>query len=151
MGDSFSSGEGASEGNRDYYPETNWRNKASGARDACHRSTYAWSRQAKFPGEQLSIGELDDNWSARMGYHLIACSGSRTYNVIALAGPKDRTYDNSGELPQINQGYLEKHRPGHHLHRRQRLPVRLRDHPVHGAREFMPGEEFRQRRRQGRT
>ncbi|MGW2651938.1 GDSL-type esterase/lipase family protein, partial [Streptomyces sp. NPDC001393] len=108
MGDSFSSGEGASEGNRDYYPETNWRNKVSGDRDGCHRSTYAWSRQAKLPGEQLSIGELDDNWSARMDYHLIACSGSRTYNVIAPTDNKDRTYDNSGELPQIEQGYLDQ-------------------------------------------
>ncbi|MEU4931069.1 SGNH/GDSL hydrolase family protein [Streptomyces yokosukanensis] len=108
MGDSFSSGEGASEGNRDYYPETNWRNKVTGDRDGCHRSTYAWSRQAKLPGEQLSIGELDDNWSARMDYHLIACSGSRTYNVIAPADNNDRTYDNSGELPQINQGYLDQ-------------------------------------------
>ncbi|MFG5723703.1 SGNH/GDSL hydrolase family protein [Streptomyces murinus] len=108
MGDSFASGEGASEGNRDYYPETNWRNKASGDRDGCHRSTYAWSRQAKLPGEQLSIGELDDNWSARMDYHLIACSGSRTYNVIAPTDNRDRTYDNSGELPQINQGYLDQ-------------------------------------------
>ncbi|MFB8177727.1 SGNH/GDSL hydrolase family protein [Streptomyces sp. NPDC055966] len=108
MGDSFSSGEGASEGHRDYYPETNWRNKVSGDRDGCHRSTYAWSRQAKLPGEQLSIGELDDNWSARMDYRLIACSGSRTYNVIAPADNKDGTYDNSGELPQIEQGYLDQ-------------------------------------------
>ncbi len=103
MGDSYSSGEGASEGNRDYYPETNYRDKRNDAtRDACHRSRYAWSRQAKIPGEALPVSDLDDSWSARMDYHLIACSGARTYNVLT------DMQDNGGEIPQIKQGYLDQ-------------------------------------------
>ncbi|MEU9446776.1 hypothetical protein AB0D42_39345 [Streptomyces sp. NPDC048304] len=64
MGDSYSSGEGASEGDRDYYAETNYRSKLDdNARNACHRSTQAWSRQATMPGGLKSIGtaaELGD-------------------------------------------------------------------------------------------
>ncbi|MGW3289422.1 SGNH/GDSL hydrolase family protein [Streptomyces sp. NPDC001002] len=99
MGDSYSSGEGASEGNRDYYPETNYRNKD--VRDACHRSRQAWSRQATIPGETSPTADLNDSWSSRMDYHLIACSGARTYNVLGVP------QDNGGEVPQINQGYLD--------------------------------------------
>ncbi|MGW3130815.1 SGNH/GDSL hydrolase family protein [Streptomyces sp. NPDC001076] len=99
MGDSYSSGEGASEGNQDYYPETNYRNKD--VRDACHRSRQAWSRQATIPGEALPTADLDDSWSARMDYHLIACSGARTYNVLGVP------QNNGGEVPQIDQGYLD--------------------------------------------
>ncbi|MFD9487597.1 hypothetical protein ACFWBX_27245 [Streptomyces sp. NPDC059991] len=103
MGDSYSSGEGASEGNRDYYPETNYRNKNNDdTRDACHRSRYAWSRQATVPGASKSIGELDDGADPNMDYHLIACSGARTYNVLS------KVQHNGGELPQIDQGYLDK-------------------------------------------
>ncbi|MEU5438797.1 SGNH/GDSL hydrolase family protein [Streptomyces sp. NPDC020719] len=101
MGDSYSSGEGASEGNRDYYPETNYRNPNNDdTRDACHRSRYAWSRQATLPGGSKSIGDLDDGSDPDMDYHLIACSGARTYNVLNVE-------QDSGELPQINQGYLD--------------------------------------------
>ncbi|MGW4196173.1 SGNH/GDSL hydrolase family protein [Streptomyces sp. NPDC005004] len=100
MGDSYSSGEGASEGDRDYYVETNNRNSVTGDRDACHRSRQAWSRQATIPGEAQSTGALDDSWSARMDYHLIACSGARTYNVLSK-------FQDSREIPQIRQGYLD--------------------------------------------
>lgn len=99
MGDSYSSGEGASEGNQDYYPETNYRDKDT--RDACHRSRQAWSRQATIPGETLPTGDLDNAWSPRMDYHLIACSGARTYNVLNVV------QGNGGEIPQLDQGYLD--------------------------------------------
>ncbi|MFF2808804.1 SGNH/GDSL hydrolase family protein [Streptomyces sp. NPDC058000] len=102
MGDSYSSGEGASEGNRDYYPETNYRNKNDEkSRDACHRSRYAWSRLATLPGESQPVGYLDDNWDVNLDYHLIACSGARTYNVLS------KIQKNGGELPQLQQGYLD--------------------------------------------
>ncbi|MER6316589.1 Ku protein [Streptomyces sp. NPDC001581] len=101
MGDSFSSGEGASEGNADYSPETNYRDKQNEAtRNACHRSTKAWSRQATAPGFSASIGELEDSYNQAMDYHLIACSGARTYNI-------DR-YPENGELSQIQKGYLDQ-------------------------------------------
>ncbi|MFJ8314054.1 MULTISPECIES: SGNH/GDSL hydrolase family protein [unclassified Streptomyces] len=105
MGDSYSSGEGSSEGNRDYYPETNYRNKNNDkTRNACHRSTQAWSRQAKLPGASKSIGELDDTLDPTTDYHLIACSGARTYNVL----DKNKVQGNAGEMAQIEQGYLDK-------------------------------------------
>ncbi|MFC9817414.1 GDSL-type esterase/lipase family protein [Streptomyces virginiae] len=101
MGDSFSSGEGASEGNADYYPESNYRNKQDETtRNACHRSTKAWSRQATAPGYSKSIGELEDSYDQGMDYHLIACSGARTFNVAR--------HPENGELPQIQKGYLDQ-------------------------------------------
>ncbi|UQA96708.1 golvesin C-terminal-like domain-containing protein [Streptomyces halobius] len=101
MGDSFSSG--ASEGNADYFPETNYRNKNSEfTRNACHRSYKAWSRQAKAPGFSSSIGEMEDLYNPNMDHHLIACSGARTQNVL------DTPQGNSGELPQMQQGYLDQ-------------------------------------------
>ncbi|MER7181148.1 SGNH/GDSL hydrolase family protein [Streptomyces hyaluromycini] len=36
-----------------------------------------------------------------MDYHLIACSGARTYNVLGVP------QNNGGEVPQIDQGYLD--------------------------------------------
>ncbi|WP_371792308.1 SGNH/GDSL hydrolase family protein [Streptomyces sp. NBC_01471] len=106
MGDSYSSGEGASEGNRDYYPETNYRDKNNpDTRDACHRSSYAWSRQATLPGASKSIGDLADSLDSSMDYHLIACSGARTYNVL---DPK-KVQGNGGEVAQIKQGYLDQY------------------------------------------
>ncbi|MEU9946402.1 hypothetical protein [Streptomyces lavendulae] len=102
MGDSFSSGEGASEGNRDYYPETNYKDKSNPkSRDACHRSRYAWSRQATLPGTSKSLGDLEDGLDLDTDYHLIACSGARTYNVLNMV-------QIGGELPQIEQGYLDQ-------------------------------------------
>ena len=104
MGDSFSSGEGASNGNADYFPETNYRNSTdSSTRNACHRSYKAWSRQATAPGFTSSIGEMEDLYNPNMDHHLIACSGARTHNVL------NTPQDNSGELPQIQQGYLDQH------------------------------------------
>ncbi|GGP00934.1 hypothetical protein GCM10012280_70780 [Wenjunlia tyrosinilytica] len=103
MGDSYSSGEGASDpGGDDYYPESDHAGKVDGdkVRDDCHRSKYAWTRRALLPGEALSTTELDDTWSARMDYHLIACSGARHYNILDTS--------QAGELPQIQQGYLDQ-------------------------------------------
>lgn len=106
MGDSYSSGEGASEGNRDYYPETNYLDEQDKkTRNACHRSTQAWSRQAKIPGRSQSVGALADGYGTAMDYHLIACSGARTYNMVH----NGLVQSNGGEVPQIDKGYLDQH------------------------------------------
>ncbi|MGI5340748.1 SGNH/GDSL hydrolase family protein [Streptomyces sp. CA-181903] len=103
MGDSFSSGEGASDGDADYYPESNYRNNDPKQRDACHRSRKAWSRQATLPWTTKSVGDLDDSQDPNMDYHLIACSGARTYNVR-----HDGVYNSDGgEMPQMDKGYLD--------------------------------------------
>ncbi|WP_307804739.1 SGNH/GDSL hydrolase family protein [Streptomyces sp. VRA16 Mangrove soil] len=105
MGDSFSSGEGASvTGGGDYYRETDYRDTNNPAtRDACHRSTKAWSRQATLPGTGKSVGALADSRDPSMDYLFIACSGARTYNM--LPGSKSQY----GELPQLDKGYLDQH------------------------------------------
>ncbi|MDN3297597.1 GDSL-type esterase/lipase family protein [Streptomyces ficellus] len=105
MGDSYSSGEGASDpGGDDYYPESDYYNKVSGdkTKNTCHRSRHAWPRRAVLPGEALSVGELADPWSPRMDFQFTACSGARHYNILSIT-------PDSGELPQIQQGYLDQH------------------------------------------
>ncbi|MHA4813165.1 golvesin C-terminal-like domain-containing protein [Streptomyces aculeolatus] len=103
MGDSYSSGEGASvsEGG-DYLPETDWGGDQGDLRHACHRSTEAWSRQAALPGDGTSVGERVANWDETLDYHMTACSGARTYN-FPVGGE-----GGYGELPQLAQGYLDQ-------------------------------------------
>ncbi|WP_229703380.1 SGNH/GDSL hydrolase family protein [Streptomyces albiflavescens] len=102
MGDSYSSGEGASEnGGADYYPESDYYDKQQpDTEDKCHRSKYAWSRQATLPGYAKSIGAMADDRDSDMDYHFIACSGARHYNILREG--------QSSELPQIQQGYLDQ-------------------------------------------
>ncbi|MFG2568196.1 SGNH/GDSL hydrolase family protein [Streptomyces sp. NPDC048567] len=100
MGDSYSSGEGASEnGGDDYFPETDYAGNGDST-DKCHRSKYAWSRRAVLPGETSTTAELEESWWSGVDYHFIACSGARHYNILNRS--------QSGELPQIEQGYLDQ-------------------------------------------
>ncbi|WP_406336470.1 SGNH/GDSL hydrolase family protein [Streptomyces sp. NBC_00203] len=102
MGDSYSSGEGASEnGGDDYYPESDYYDPLQpDTEDKCHRSKYSWSRQATLPGYSKSIGAMADDRDSDMDYHFIACSGARHYNILRQG--------QSSELPQIDQGYLDQ-------------------------------------------
>jgi hypothetical protein len=108
MGDSFSSGEGASAaGGADYEPETNYRDPNNAAtRNACHRSRHAWSRQATLPGRRSSIVALEEARDPSLDYHLIACSGARAFNILDRSQGGRPQY---GELPQIEKGYLDQH------------------------------------------
>lgn len=103
MGDSYSSGEGASDpGGEDYYRESDYYSESRPeTENRCHRSRYAWIRQAAIPGYSSSIGELSDRWSSSTDLQFVACSGARHYNIL-------RTGQN-GELPQIQHGYLDQH------------------------------------------
>ncbi|GAB2575078.1 hypothetical protein GCM10027168_05000 [Streptomyces capparidis] len=113
MGDSYSSGEGASvKGGGDYYKETDLDGTDSKWRNACHRSRHAWSRQATLPGYSTSIGAMADNRDPALDYHLIACSGAQTENILGADGPAN-TWGEKGrpafrELPQLDQGYLDQ-------------------------------------------
>ncbi|WP_229924859.1 SGNH/GDSL hydrolase family protein [Streptomyces sulfonofaciens] len=102
MGDSYSSGEGASDnGGEDYYPESDYYDSTQpDTEDKCHRSKYAWSRQATLPGNTSSIGAQADSGNANLDYQFIACSGARHYNILREG--------QSSELPQIQQGYLDQ-------------------------------------------
>ncbi|MFI9237562.1 GDSL-type esterase/lipase family protein [Streptomyces sp. NPDC053079] len=98
MGDSFSSGEGASSsGGGDYFPETDNNGDDSFLRSACHRSRHAWSREARLPGKPYNIGDTGD--TVDQDFHFIACSGARTKHILSEM--------NSGERAQIEQGYLD--------------------------------------------
>ncbi|WP_328902960.1 GDSL-type esterase/lipase family protein [Streptomyces sp. NBC_00441] len=103
MGDSYSSGEAATEGGGDdYYPETDYDSTSRPkTRDSCHRSTKSWSRQATLPGYSSSVGEMADAMSPSLDYQFVACSGARHYNIIG--------FGQSGEPGQIDQGYLDQH------------------------------------------
>ncbi|MEU5429694.1 NocE [Streptomyces olivoreticuli] len=111
MGDSYSSGEGASKsGGGDYYKETDVYGDNDKLRNACHRSRYAWSRQAKLADSGSSIGDRSDSWDSSMDYHLIACSGATTDNILPGGEGGRAAWDQMhwGELTQLDQGYLDE-------------------------------------------
>jgi hypothetical protein len=112
MGDSYSSGEGASvTGGADYYRETDVDGDDRDWRNACHRSRHAWSRKARLPGNGASVGSRADSWDPTLDYHFIACSGAETEDILPLTGPPNFLGEYGtmqyGELPQIDQGYLD--------------------------------------------
>jgi hypothetical protein len=132
LGDSFSSGEGASSpGGVDYYKETDTKQLVylNGSQtpdvryqNACHRSRYAWSRMAVLSDDPQGrdIGTRADIWDPTMDYHLKACSGARArnvlpYNTVPAGQPRPvdgagRTGENEyGELPQLDEGYLDEY------------------------------------------
>ncbi|WP_345463333.1 SGNH/GDSL hydrolase family protein [Actinoallomurus oryzae] len=111
LGDSYSSGEGASAQSNpsDYYKETDVDGPDKAPwRDACHRSPNAWSRQGTLADDGDSVGYRSDHWDPALDYHLIACSGAKTGNVLSgdVAGISGGS-DEYGELPQLSQGYLD--------------------------------------------
>lgn len=123
MGDSYSSGEGASDpdGGDDYYPATDYGGDltATTGRNACHRSPYAWSRKAYVEDRLVPIGGREDAWDADMDYHLVACSGAETENLLpdhsVPAGqphPKNGFGEAGvgqwGEVSQMDKGYLDE-------------------------------------------
>jgi len=123
MGDSYSSGEGANDSTDgdDYYKETDFGGEYGAndpRRNACHRSPYAWSRKAVLADNSASIGSRDSSLDPTMDFHLIACSGAESENLLPYhavpAGQSHPTNDfgqtgvgQYGELSQIDKGYLD--------------------------------------------
>lgn len=103
LGDSFTSGEGASElDGRDYYPESD-NEGGTPYRNACHRSTEAWSRKAVLADRStVSIGAREDTADPTMDFHLIACSGAVTANLTVGGKTSYR------EPSQLDKGYLDE-------------------------------------------
>ncbi|UKL05858.1 MULTISPECIES: GDSL-type esterase/lipase family protein [unclassified Streptomyces] len=104
MGDSFASGEGAvTSGGKEYFRETDYKEDLGNAEvvNKCHRSQHAWIREATLPGRSASIGTLSDSFGS-VDLSFIACSGARTYNVLANGLPQDNS------LPQMDLGYLDQ-------------------------------------------
>ncbi|MFG3554804.1 hypothetical protein ACGGAQ_10450 [Micromonospora sp. NPDC047557] len=86
LGESYASGEGAAtDASVDYYHDSNHDGGGNlEYRNGCHRSRHAWSRQAwlKDDPQQRSIGARADVFDPTMDYHLLACSGARTHNLL---------------------------------------------------------------------
>ncbi len=123
LGDSYSSGEGASE-NRgaDYYRETDFKQLNGDEvlfQNNCHRSRYSWSRQAVLSDNSASIGSRADSWDPQMDYQFHACSGARTHNLLPFrtvptgqsppANAFNKTGSGSyGEVSQLDKGFLDE-------------------------------------------
>jgi hypothetical protein len=122
LGDSYTSGEGASEpdGGDDYYKETDNNGDLDDdmGRNACHRSPFAWPRKAVMVDGASSIGVRADAWDDSLDFQFHACSGARTHNMLPLhsvpAGqtPPANAFGRTGtgqygEVPQIDKGYLD--------------------------------------------
>ena len=120
MGDSYSSGEGASAtGGVDYYKETDNNGNDKAHRNACHRSPHAWSRQGTFAGTTSTIGTRADEWDPTLDYQMLACSGAQTEQLlpdttvpqgqprVTNAFGEDGT-GQYGELSQIDRGFLDE-------------------------------------------
>jgi hypothetical protein len=111
MGDSYSSGEGVSNlpvnGAWDYYRSSDHDGPVNPVddpayQDGCHRSPYAWPRVAKLPDSGSSIGARADSDDPTLNYHMTACSGALTQNMLP---DRPGQYQEGGQLAQ---GYLDQ-------------------------------------------
>jgi len=117
LGDSYSSGEGASaSGGTDYFPETDYGGTDPDAQNACHRSVYAWPRLLSLTGLGSQIGEAADRFATNVEQSFLACSGARTENLLPLVDaqgePRRNAFgrpgtSNWGELSQLDRGFLD--------------------------------------------
>ncbi|WP_370106730.1 hypothetical protein [Streptacidiphilus sp. BW17] len=117
MGDSYSSGEG----NGTYYTNSDIDGANPSLRDNCHRSPDTWSRQAVLADSTSTIGLRADNGDNSMDYHLIACSGAQSFNLLSGTtipnGPSSvpvnstatpaKGVGQNGEVAQLDSGYLD--------------------------------------------
>ncbi|MFI7707832.1 SGNH/GDSL hydrolase family protein [Nonomuraea sp. NPDC049480] len=119
LGDSFSSGEGAVseyEDGTDYDRETDMSGHSEeGNQNACHRSKWAWSRKATLNDQpEWLIGGRETNLDNDLDYHMVACSGAQTENVIAYGTENawgegsTSQRDTTTEVPQIESGFLDQ-------------------------------------------
>ncbi|NUR61109.1 MAG: hypothetical protein HOV87_20975 [Catenulispora sp.] len=114
MGDSYSSGEGATS----YLPGTDHGPYAQQKTDsspgetwnACRRSTNSWIRKTTLPTQSRSIGAESDVFDTNLDFHSTACSGALTTEV--LGDPAQDTkwgYDGQfHEVEQLASGYLDE-------------------------------------------
>jgi hypothetical protein len=109
MGDSYSSGEG----NGTYYNNSDIDGSSPSLRDNCHRSPDTWSRQSTLADSSSTIGQRADGLDNTMDYHLIACSGAQSFNILSAWGTStsspsgQKGVGQNGELPQLDQGFLD--------------------------------------------
>jgi hypothetical protein len=123
LGDSYSSGEGASNdpvnGAWDFYRSSDHDGQTKNGdnaeyQDSCHRSPYSWSRDAHLPDNPgTSIGSRQDSLDPTLDYHMSACSGAVASNMLPTLPPEGmpnppKQQGQFNEGSQIDQGYLDQ-------------------------------------------
>jgi hypothetical protein len=119
LGDSYSSGEGASNapvnGAWDYYRSSDHDGQTKNGdnaefQDSCHRSPYAWSRVAYLPDVPTSsIGSRMNTLDPTLDYHMAACSGAVSQNMLPSSVPSGPLgLGQYSEGSQLDQGYLDQ-------------------------------------------
>jgi hypothetical protein len=112
LGDSYSSVRGASDpaGGDDYYHETD-NNGGTAVQNDCHRSPHAWSRQVTLSGSASPVGARADAWDPNLDFHLVACAGAQTENLLP-SGVSNAVGDPArgqlGEVSQLDRGFLDE-------------------------------------------
>jgi hypothetical protein len=119
LGDSFTSGEGASAaGGADYYRESD-NNHGRVSWDACRRSRNAWIRKTFVPGRaDATIGTRADSHDPTLDLAFLACSGAHTYNVSdqyldppSWSDAEHDYWNNDGqfhEIAQLKSGFVNQ-------------------------------------------
>lgn len=113
LGDSYASGEGASgTGGTDYYKVSDVDGRDAAWRNACHRSTRSWSRVMTLADSTIGVGARSDSYDPDVEYHMVACSGARTRNLLPSDGSTD-AWGNPyswgyNEVSQLDSGYVDQ-------------------------------------------
>jgi hypothetical protein len=121
LGDSYASGEGASQdpvnGVWSYYEDSDHDGSTKDGdtpawRDGCHRSPYSWTRQATLSDQPgTNIGTRADDFDPTLDYHASSCSGATTADMIYNVQPDGSVTHNFGKFSegaQLDQGYLDQ-------------------------------------------
>lgn len=118
LGDSFSSGEGAS--SYDAWSDHGGISTAQAERNACHQSANAWIRKTTILGRANTIGALEAMGSSVLDFHFLACSGAETEHLLPFytySGPGDPPQNAEGQggnlrqyglVSQLDAGYLDE-------------------------------------------
>lgn len=111
LGDSFSSGEGTSvHSGADFFRGSDHNGSSPNIRNACHRSPYAWPYKVdppNIPGTSKT-GELVTANDARLDFHLLACAGAVTENLLPVDDAAGYEADQQfGERTQLDRGFLD--------------------------------------------
>jgi hypothetical protein len=121
LGDSYSSGEGASNLNgSDFYRATDHGGlldpDTSDHKNNCHRSTEAWPRKAEIDASGESVGHRSDRYDASLDFQFLACSGAETRHMLPFEtigpNPVDGTghtgnQPQNGMMTQLDSGFLD--------------------------------------------
>lgn len=129
LGDSYISGEGASEtatradGTTDhgshYYKESDFGGELVSplsGRNACHRSKSSWPRKTVLADNSASIGQRADAFDPQVDFQFHACSGAQTEHLNAnrsVTAPAANAFGRRpvgkwAEVTQLDKGYLDE-------------------------------------------